>query len=88
MMLYDTSYSDRTCMRPGSPTGITNDHEAHCHDNPHPRPAAVAAAAQTPVPKPGEVAQWQDLFNGKDLTGWVNINTAEDTWKVRDGMLI
>ena len=48
----------------------------------------VAAAAQTPVPKPGEVAQWQDLFNGKDLTGWVNVNTAEDTWKVRDGMLI
>ena len=48
----------------------------------------VAAAAQTPVPKPGEVAQWQDLFNGKDLTGWVNINTAEDTWRVRDGMLI
>ena len=41
----------------------------------------VAAAAQTPVPKPGEVAQLQDLFNGKDLTGWVNVNTAEDTWK-------
>ena len=32
--------------------------------------------------------QFQDLFNGKDLTGWVNINTAEDTWKFRDGMLI
>lgn len=31
---------------------------------------------------------FQDLFNGKDLTGWVNVNTAEDTWKVRDGLLI
>jgi hypothetical protein len=32
--------------------------------------------------------QWQQLFNGKDLSGWVNVNTAEDTWKVRDGMLV
>jgi hypothetical protein len=29
-----------------------------------------------------------DLFNGKNLEGWVNVNTAEDTWKVRDGLLI
>ncbi len=42
---------------------------------------ASAAAAQQP-------AGFVDLFNGKDLTGWVNVNTAEDTWKVRDGMLI
>jgi hypothetical protein len=32
--------------------------------------------------------QFVDLFNGKDLAGWVNVNTAEDTWKVRDGLLI
>ena len=37
----------------------------------------------------GEVVpQFVDLFNGKDLTGWVNVNTDPDTWKVRDGMLI
>lgn len=35
-----------------------------------------------------EPAQWVDLFNGKDLTGWVNVNTAEDTWSVRDGLLV
>lgn len=29
-----------------------------------------------------------DLFNGKDLAGWVNVNTAPDTWKVKDGLLI
>ena len=29
-----------------------------------------------------------DLFNGKNLEGWVNVNTAEETWKVRDGVLI
>jgi hypothetical protein len=42
---------------------------------------ASAASAQSPSP-------FQDLFNGKDLTGWVNINTAPDTWTWRDGMLI
>ncbi|MES2696419.1 MAG: DUF1080 domain-containing protein [Verrucomicrobiota bacterium] len=35
-----------------------------------------------------EVPVFRDLFNGKDLTGWVNVNTAPDTWSVRDGMLI
>jgi len=33
-------------------------------------------------------ASFVDLFNGKDLTGWINVNTAEDTWTVRDGLLI
>lgn len=32
--------------------------------------------------------QYRDLFNGKDLSGWVNVNTADDTWTVRDGLLI
>lgn len=35
-----------------------------------------------------EPAQWVSLFNGKDLTGWVDVNTSEDTWSVRDGLLI
>src|SRR3989442_969172 len=34
------------------------------------------------------VPEFRDLFNGKDLTGWINVNTAEDTWRVRDGLLI
>jgi hypothetical protein len=32
--------------------------------------------------------RFEDLFNGKDLTGWVNVNTAPDTWKARDGVLL
>jgi hypothetical protein len=28
------------------------------------------------------------LFNGRDLTGWVNVNGAPDTWSVRDGMIV
>ena len=41
----------------------------------------IAAAGQS-------IPQFRDFFNGKDLSGWVNINTAEDTWKFRDGLLI
>jgi Domain of Unknown Function (DUF1080) len=34
------------------------------------------------------VSEFHDLFNGKDLTGWVNVNTAPDTWSVEKGMLV
>lgn len=34
-----------------------------------------------------EVPQFVDLFNGKDLSGWINVNTDPDTWSVRDGVL-
>lgn len=32
--------------------------------------------------------QYKDLFNGKDLDGWVDVNTSPETWSVREGMLI
>src|SRR5215475_5109070 len=35
-----------------------------------------------------QVPQFRDLFNGKDLSGWVNVNTSGDTWSVRDGVLV
>jgi hypothetical protein len=28
------------------------------------------------------------LFNGKDLTGWVNVNGLPDTWRVENGQLV
>ncbi|MCP4812159.1 MAG: DUF1080 domain-containing protein [Planctomycetaceae bacterium] len=28
------------------------------------------------------------LFNGKDLTGWVDVNTSPATWSVKDGLLV
>ncbi len=28
------------------------------------------------------------LFNGSDLSGWRNVNGAESTWTVRDGMIV
>lgn len=35
-----------------------------------------------------DVPVFRDLFNGKDLAGWVNVNTAPDTWQVENGMLM
>lgn len=35
-----------------------------------------------------DLPQYKPLFNGKDLTGWVNVNTDKDTWYVKDGMLV
>ena len=35
-----------------------------------------------------EPLQFRELFNGKDLSGWVNVNTAEDTWAVRDRTIV
>ena len=48
------------------------------------RPAVSAQGA----PAPASLPVWRDLFNGKDLTGWVNVNTAPDTWSVKNGLLI
>jgi hypothetical protein len=31
---------------------------------------------------------FQDLFNGRDLTGWVDVNTSPETWKAKDGVLV
>jgi hypothetical protein len=35
-----------------------------------------------------EAPQWVDLFNGRDLAGWVDVNTSPQTWTVRDGQLV
>src|SRR5881227_3511415 len=43
-----------------------------------PAPAHVGAQGDGFVP----------MFNGKDLTGWVNVNCAPQTFTVRDGMIV
>jgi hypothetical protein len=56
------------------------------------RPASGWFLAMTLVCLPRaqaeEVPGYRDLFNGKDLSGWVNVNTDPDTWSVRDGLLV
>ena len=46
---------------------------------------AMLAAGTLVAEEPG---QWRALFNGKDLSGWVNVNTDQDTWTARDGMIV
>ncbi len=29
-----------------------------------------------------------DLFNGKDLSGWIDVNTSPETWRFENGILI
>ncbi|HKQ37613.1 MAG TPA: DUF1080 domain-containing protein, partial [Verrucomicrobiae bacterium] len=31
---------------------------------------------------------WKPLFNGRDFTGWTNVNCAPSTWTMRDGVII
>ena len=37
---------------------------------------------------PKETDAWKPLFNEKDLSGWVPVNVAPNTFSVRDGMII
>ncbi|MBK1878696.1 3-keto-disaccharide hydrolase [Pelagicoccus mobilis] len=34
-----------------------------------------------------QTGEWKSLFNGQDLTGWVDVNTSPGTWFVEDGIL-
>lgn len=48
----------------------------------------LALLCQTGAAEAADLPQYKPLFNGKDLTGWVNVNTDKDTWYVKDGMLV
>jgi hypothetical protein len=51
---------------------------------------ATAIVGLVPLAATGQSVeqQFRDMFNGRDLSGWVNVNTAEDTWKFRGGVLV
>jgi hypothetical protein len=48
----------------------------------------LAVALLSGLARAEESLRFRDLFNGRDLTGWIDVNTSKDTWKVRDGLLI
>ena len=48
----------------------------------------VAATDLPSTETPAAIPHFVDLFNGRDLTGWANVNTAIDTWTVADGILV
>lgn len=49
------------------------------HSTPHDQPAGASSS---------EAEKWSPLFNGHDLSGWVNVNAGNNTWGVRDGMIV
>ena len=45
--------------------------------------------AREEAAKPNKVEEgFTSLFNGKDLTNWVDVNTSPETWSVKDGLLV
>jgi hypothetical protein len=51
--------------------------------------AVLACSSFLLAPAGGEEADgWTPLFNGKDLSGWVRVNCAPETFTVKDGMII
>lgn len=50
--------------------------------------SAVALAAPPDTESKSAVPGFVDLFNGRDLAGWVDVNTSPATWGVKDGLLV
>jgi hypothetical protein len=48
-------------------------------------PPLLAETGREEAPAQGEFVP---LFNGRDLTGWVNVNCAPGTFTVRDGLIV
>lgn len=51
------------------------------------RPALVGAIIAFAVASQAAEASFVSMFNGRDLTGWVNANCAPETWSVREGVI-
>jgi 3-keto-disaccharide hydrolase len=49
---------------------------------------AAFVVAALPFCASAQAPQFQALFNGRDLAGWVNVNTNPETWTYRDGLLV
>jgi len=62
----------------------------HLRSGPPSRLAIVAICILTCLShlRAEDTPRFRELFNGRDLTGWVDINTGADTWKFRDGVLV
>ncbi len=48
----------------------------------------IACCCGCPWLRGAETLSYRDLFNGRDLTGWVDVNTSPKTWTVHDGLLV
>jgi hypothetical protein len=49
---------------------------------------ACASTSDDGAARAAEPEAFEPLFNGVDLSGWVDVNCAPSTWTVRDGMIV
>jgi len=49
---------------------------------------SAALAIVVSITNAAEGDDWRPLFNGKDLSGWVPVQVAPNTFTVRDGMIV
>jgi hypothetical protein len=49
--------------------------------------AAIALVASLVRAADADAEGFMPMFNGKDLSGWVNANCAPETWAVKDGII-
>jgi hypothetical protein len=47
----------------------------------------AAAAFLAHAARAEDAEGWVNLFNGKDLSNWVNVNCAPETWRVDEGVI-
>ena len=69
---------DDTPMIPGS------DWKVHDSRRPLPRAVDAPAASENPVPPPSDAVV---LFDGRDLSGWENVEGRPAGWKVENGYM-
>ena len=50
--------------------------------------AGLGMGCATSGPAGTGSAEWVGLFNGDDLSDWVNVDCAPSTFTVRDGMVV
>jgi hypothetical protein len=50
--------------------------------------ACLSIVASTRHTESVPVPEFRDLFNGKNLSGWINVNTATDTWRIQRKVLV
>lgn len=50
--------------------------------------AWCACSVATFLLRAEDTPSFKPLFNGKDLQGWVDVNTSKETWSAKDGLLI
>ena len=49
---------------------------------------ALVSCGSTARAQHEDLPGFRPLFNGRDLSGWMPVNTAPETWTVRDGLLV